>query len=1103
MDQQTAGRHPEERQSDDKAGNADNANSLATSVLENSNDLVAAVDSELRFVALNAPFRREFELIFGIPVQSGQRLGDVLAHLTNDREKAATLCRRALAGESFRVIEDFGDDKLLRKSYELAFTPIFDTYHQPIYAALVIRDLTMMRVTERRFGALLEAAPDATIIMRSDGTIDLVNAHAERMFGYARHSMLGLPVERLIPARFRERHIAQRHQFALHPASRPMGSGRTDLLGVRADGLEFPVEISLNPLDVGGETMVVAAIRDMTVRQRAEDQLRALSAELERRVAERTAELEHVHKIFKTTFEQASVGIAHVALDGRWIQVNQKLCDIVGYSIDEMALLTFQDITYPADLDADLKLMSQLLGGEIPTYAMDKRYVHKNSQIIWINLSVSLVRDNQGAPGYFISIVKDISDRKRAEAELQKSKDDLELAVSATGVGMFDFYPQTGDVNWSAEMKRQYGLAPDAHVDYDTFLSTVHPDDRSHVEVGLAQAMQDPSHSRFQLEHRILRFDDKLERWIQARGQFFFDGGRPWRCIGTALDITEKKQAEEALRESERQLRLIFDATPIGMIRRTVRGELREANAAFLRLIGYSRDDLLSGRLRADQLTPPEFLAADRKAIAQALRHGISAVFEKEYQRTSGERVPVLVAFATAGGDRDLVGFVLDISERKHAEERIRQAALHDPLTGLPNRVLLFDYAKRMFARAKRAGQHSAVLFVDLDRFKPINDNYGHEVGDDVLREVARRITHCTRADDIAFRLGGDEFLVLLPEIDNDANAGEVARHMANCVNRPYHVDGLELSVSPSVGISIYPRDGEEIDTLVNNADAAMYQAKQAGRNNIQFYSQELAAQAQWQSRVEEQVKVALAHDSFELFYQPVIDMHTSRLIGVEALVRWPHAEIGPDRFVPIAESTGQITRLGEWVVGEACRQHKKWLEHGLPPISIAVNVSAVQLRNHEFAQQFAGLLDKYALKAEALQVEVTETALMENIERTIDVLAQLQRLSIKVALDDFGTGYSSLNYLSRLPINKIKVDKSFVQRLSHDMASQAITQAIIALGRSLKLEVVAEGIESEATLHYLREHGCTHAQGYHVCKPVNADAFEAWYQGHRAAYMH
>lgn len=1103
MGQHQTGPRTKGRKSTSVMKNDNSAFAFATSVLENSSDLVAVVDSQLCFIGLNAPFQREFELIFGIHAETAQRLDDVLAHLTSDRDKAAFLCRRALAGESFRVIEDFGDDRLLRKSYELAFTPIFDTHQQPIYAAVVVRDLTMMRVSEQRFGALLEAAPDATIIMRRNGTIDLANAHAERIFGYGRHQMLGLSVESLVPERLRERHIAQRRQFEMDPTTRPMGSGRTDLLGVRADGSEFPVEISLNPLDVGGENMVVAAIRDMTVRQRTEDQLRTLSAELERRVAQRTAELERAHRTFRKTFEQAAVGIAHVAPSGKWLQINQKLCDIVGYTKEEMATMTFQDITHPDDLDVELKLMYQVLSGDIPSYSIDKRYVRKNGEFVWIGLNVSLVRDNHGTPEYFIVVVKEISDRKNAEAALLRSKEDLELATSATGVGMFDFYPQTGIVNWSPEIDRLYGLERSARADYNVLHSALHLEDRQKVEDKLRQAMN-PSHSRFELEYRIIRLNDKQERWIQARGQVFFDSREgPWRCIGTALDITEKRKAEEALRESERQLRLLFEATPIGMVKRAPTGEIREANAAFLRLVGCSSEDLRTEKLRWDRLTPPEYLAADRVAMAQAVQHGVSDVFEKEYLRSNGERIPVLVAFASVGGDRDLVGFVLDISERKQAEEHVRQAALHDPLTGLPNRALLFDFAQRIFARAKRAGRHSGILFIDLDRFKPINDNYGHEVGDEVLREVARRLTNSTRAEDMVFRLGGDEFLILLPDIENDANAGDVARHVAYSVNQPYHVNGLELSLSPSVGISIYPDDGADLDTLVSNADTAMYQAKQAGRNNIHFYSQELAAQSQRQSRIEEHLKAALAHDTFQLYYQPVIDMQSARLIGVEALVRWPHADIGPDQFVPVAEATGHINRLGEWVIGEACRQHKKWLENGLPAIPIAVNVSAVQLRSPNFAEQFARSIGVCSTDISALQVEVTETALMENLDRAIEVLTELQGLGVKIALDDFGTGYSSLNYLSQLPIDKIKVDKSFVQRIGHDTASQAITQAIIALGRTLELEVVAEGIESEEVLHYLRALGCNQAQGYHVCKPVNAHAFEKWYRGSQWMHVH
>lgn len=1075
---------------------SEEALSFATSLLENSNDLVAAIDSNLRVVALNAPFRREFELVFGKSLFAGQRLDEALSHLTGDRDKAIALCRRAFSGESFRVNEDFGDDKLIRKRYELAFSPIFDTHHQPIFAAIVVRDLTLMRESEQRFGALLEAAPDATIIMRSDGCIELANAHAERMFGYGRHEMDGLLVEKLMPARFHARHVAQRNQFAVRPAARPMGTGKASLLGRRADGTEFPVEISLNPIDVGKDRMVVAAIRDVSVRQRTEDQLRELSIELEKRVAERTAELEQATNAFRSTFEQASIGIAHVSISGTWLRVNQQLCDIVGYTKEELLSMTFQDITHPDDLDTDLKQMYRLLAGQIPSYSMDKRCLHKNGDIVWINLDVSLVRDDHGVPQYFISVIKDVSATKRAEEEAQRSKESLALAVKATGVGIFDYNPQTGQAEWSLEMTHLFGLPADAHVELEAALKKIHPDDRRHVEEAMERSLRGENNGAYRYEYRTLGSENNLERWVEARWQVFFDGiGKPVRCIGTALDVSEKKRAEEKIHQSERQLRLIFDANPIGTAKAKINGEVTDANAACLRIIGRTKEELREGKINWIEQTPSEYVESDKRAIQQALKHGVSELYEKEYVRPNGERIAVLLACALLGNGDELVAFILDISERKVAEELLRRAALHDPLTGLPNRGLLFDFATRIFARSRRERLKSAVLFVDLDRFKPINDTYGHEVGDEVLKEVARRLTHCTRADDVVFRLGGDEFLILLPATDHEENAGDVARHVIHCLNQPYKVKGLEASLSASVGISIYPQDGDEIDTLIHHADAAMYHAKQGGRSNFQYYSAELAARSQFHTKIEEHLKSALAHDAFKLFYQPVVDMQSPRLMCVEALVRWPYRDIGPDQFVPVAEAAGYITRLGDWVLCEACQQYKRWLDHGLPAIPIAVNVSATQFRQKDFSEYFVRTLEKWSVPASALQVEVTETALMENIDRAIEILTCLKGLGIQIALDDFGTGYSSLNYLSRLPINKIKVDKSFIQRVVYDATSRAITEVVIALGHTLNLEVVAEGIESADIMDYLRRHGCNQAQGYHVGRPMDPGEFETWYK--------
>jgi len=301
--------------------------------------------------------------------------------------------------------------------------------------------------------------------------------------------------------------------------------------------------------------------------------------------------------------------------------------------------------------------------------------------------------------------------------------------------------------------------------------------------------------------------------------------------------------------------------------------------------------------------------------------------------------------------------------------------------------------------------------------------------------------------------------------------------------------------LSSSIGISVYPRDGQDIDTLINLADVAMYHAKHCGRNRHQFYSASLTDKVNAQARIEAQLRTALMQGQFRLCYQPVVDMKTERVIAVEALLRWPDDSVGPDRFIPVAEASGLIGRVGQWVVTEACRQHNSWIERGLPAIPIAVNVSAVQFRQTDVVKQFEQAISKHNVSADALQLELTETALIDNIDQTIAQLVQIKSLGVKIALDDFGTGYSSLSYLSRLPIDKIKVDKSFVYRIDSDAASRTITDAIIALGKTLRLEIVAEGIESADVLSYLSRHGCTQAQGYHVCRPVEADAFEAWYR--------
>ena len=444
-----------------------------------------------------------------------------------------------------------------------------------------------------------------------------------------------------------------------------------------------------------------------------------------------------------------------------------------------------------------------------------------------------------------------------------------------------------------------------------------------------------------------------------------------------------------------------------------------------------------------------------------------------------------------------LRGTVQDISERKLAEQRVRDAALHDPLTGLPNRALIFEHCTHLLAAAERGHGSGALLFIDLDRFKPINDVHGHETGDRVLQEVARRLRQCIRDEDLAGRLGGDEFVVVLPYMPADGQrAALVAQHIIDHVGRPIRVNALELTVTPSVGISYFPRHARDVSTLIHTADLAMYRAKQTGRGHYRIYTPELEQQAELVLSVEAALKQALRDDGLRLCYQPVVDLNSGKLVSVEALVRLHDADgrqVPPVSFIAIAESVGLIEQLGEWVIAEACRQHLAWRRQGLD-ITIAVNVSPLQFRQSTFAEKLGSMITGAGVEPGAIQIEITESAIMDSIDDAIALMRRIKALGVKMSMDDFGTGYSSLSNLTSLPIDKLKIDQSFVRRMAlGDAASRTVTEAIIALGHSLKLEVVAEGVESAQTVDYLKRQHCDQAQGYWFSKPLSASELALW----------
>jgi diguanylate cyclase (GGDEF)-like protein len=433
--------------------------------------------------------------------------------------------------------------------------------------------------------------------------------------------------------------------------------------------------------------------------------------------------------------------------------------------------------------------------------------------------------------------------------------------------------------------------------------------------------------------------------------------------------------------------------------------------------------------------------------------------------------------------------------ERKRAEDRIHFMANHDTLTGLPNRALLSDRLSQAVAYAKRYDRWTAVIFVDLDNFKLINDSLGHSAGDELLKLVASRMSGCVRATDSVVRLGGDEFVIVLHDQSKSVeDITETVRRIQAAIAQPACVAGRDLQATSSIGVAIYPVDGTDAGALLGNADAAMYRAKEVGRAAFQFYTPELNARSKARFDLQEDLRNAIARSEFVLHYQPQVDLRTWRVLGVEALVRWNHPTLGtvsPAKFIPLAEDTGLIVPIGEWVLGEACRQNKAWQDAGLAPISVSVNVSARQFSDKGMVARVVQALRDSRLDPEYLELELTESLIMQDVDQAIATMKELQRLGVRLSIDDFGTGYSSLSALTTFPVARLKIDRSFIADLAHSENGRAVAAAVISLGQKLTLRVVAVGVENDGQLAFLRENGCDEMQGYRFCKPLPAAEIE------------
>lgn len=619
--------------------------------------------------------------------------------------------------------------------------------------------------------------------------------------------------------------------------------------------------------------------------------------------------------------------------------------------------------------------------------------------------------------------------------------------------------------------------------DPDFMFNLVHPEDK--VILKDLELLVGVTREPFFL--RLLRKDGKYI-WTEHRNVPVHDADANIVGFeGIARDITERKEAEQVLKryrhlsEQARDVILFFGRD----------GLIIDVNDAAAESYGYDRSEFLNMHI-SELLVEPNYDLLDER-LREAESRAI--LYENRHKRKDGSVVPIEVSLQATTLDNKQVYFAIirDITERKKAEETINHLAFHDPLTDLPNRLLFFDRLNRALVHAKRNHSMLAVMFLDLDRFKFVNDVMGHAMGDNLLKDVSQKLVDSVRANDTVARIGGDEFTILLPEISQEQDAALVARKIIAAIKNPWVLNGHELHITTSIGIGLYPNDGEDAETLTKNADTAMYRAKEEG-DNYQFYTPAMNQKALERMEKEQALRKALDQHEFEVYYQPQVDIRDGRICGMEALLRWHHPEKGlllPSDFITVAEDTGLIVPIGEWVLKKACSQNVTWQRRGLNPVSISVNISVSQFRQKHLVETIDRVLKETGMNPRHLELEITESTAMHDVEFTIDTLHRLRDMGVRIAIDDFGTGYSSLSYLRRFPVDSLKIDRSFVRDVLIDVEDAAIVATIIVLAQNLKLKTVVEGVESEAQLRFFGQQDCFVMQGYFFSKPVPVEVAE------------
>ncbi|BCN93507.1 hypothetical protein THMIRHAM_12920 [Thiomicrorhabdus immobilis] len=745
----------------------------------------------------------------------------------------------------------------------------------------------------------------------------------------------------------------------------------------------------------------------------------------------------------------------------------------------------FLDLVHPDDrASVEQEYQNAISTGSI--YELTHRLLLNNGSIKYVKERGETSFDETGLPIKTIGTVQDITAQKMAENHLQHTSQDLTRAQKIAKLGNWSYEVSTQKIVWSEELFRIFGQPVKDFLDYPTLISWLHPADRESHDQYMQNLLDlKPNEELGFFQYRLVHPNGDI-RWVNVAVEAEFNQqGEPVYFFGTVQDITEQQQKEAQLQ----QYASIFDNLAEGILITDTANKILNVNAAFTRITGYSLDEVIgqTPNLLQSGLHDSSFyqqmwqeLSLKGQWQGEVLNRRKDGSFYHEWLAVSSIK-------NSKGEVLNYVAVFTDISSIKKTEEELRFMAHHDALTKLPNRLLLEERLSHSLERSNRSHTSTAILFIDLDRFKEINDSFGHPVGDQLLIEVASRLKQTTRKQDTVARVSGDEFVVILEDIKNIPVITQIAQSILERLSAPLSIDIHNFRVTTSIGIAISPDDGTQSVDLLKKADTALYRAKEQGRNNYEFFSEEMATANFELMYLNSALRKALENEEFVLYYQPQVNSLTGKIVGTEALVRWLSPDTGlvaPNRFIPLTEDTGLIVPLGAWILKKACLQMKTWLSEGIELSHIAVNISGRQLSDKNIVRTVRDALNFSGLDARYLELEITESTIMQE-DRYISVLHEFKALGIRLSIDDFGTGYSSLSRLKHMPIDKLKIDQSFIKGVPGNKDDEMITQTVIGLAQNFGLEILAEGVETQEQLEFLKQNNCHYIQGYFFSKPL------------------